>query len=219
MEPTRPRGPLAKPTLGKPPPLPIAADEVAPGAIQTYREPSFHERPTPRPSRPEEDPPPMARPRTRTQTGMPAPPSERRPAISNPPPAEEATPRRRHHPHHEDEDIEEGERPSVVDFQRRVREGEVSAKYGKASFAGPAWAFVVLLVVGMLGAILYFVAKHQDAVPQNAATKNDVAAVDAKCESLHTDLAALAAKVNADSERQHNDMELLKLKVDVQRSK
>lgn len=176
MPPEPPRRP------GNPPPLPIARDEVAPGAVRPFREAPWHE-----------DGPPNVRPRVQTQTGMPAPPRESRPQFSRPPPPE----------------LEEGERPSMVEFQR-----EVKARLGRAQFSGPAWVFVLVLIVGLLVANVYFSAKRGD-VPQNAATKDDVTRVEAKCDALRNDLGNLAATMNQNADRQHNEWELFKLKFQV----
>lgn len=54
------------------------------------------------------------------------------------------------------------DRPSVVEFQRAVH-----AKYGKASFSGPAWVFLILAVFGALGVIIYQLARRPEASAQS----------------------------------------------------
>lgn len=116
-------------------------------------------------------PPPAAREETRqrepTRRGMPAPERETRPPMSNPPPEDGpplARPRARQSSQRDVSfEVDPEDRPSVVEFQREVR-----AKYGKASFSGPAWAFLALLVVGLLGVVIYLLARRPETPAQSA---------------------------------------------------
>jgi hypothetical protein len=149
-----------------------AIDVVAPGAVNEYREPSFGERPTVPPIPPDAVPRAQLVPRKPTQRGMPAQASEQRPPMSNPPLEDGpplARPRARQASQREREvsfEADVGDRPSRVEQEEFGR--AVHAKYGKASFSGPAWVFLALLGVGLLGVNIYLFARRPEAPPQSA---------------------------------------------------
>ncbi len=85
-----------------------------------------------------------SRPDEQTLVGSPSPPAERRPLPANPPPPESMRPSPR---------IEVAD----DDFGQTVH-----AKYGKGSFSGPAWVFLVLALVGAAVALTWFVTRNSD---------------------------------------------------------
>jgi hypothetical protein len=134
---------------------------------------------------------------TATAPHTPVPPrAEQRPAFANPQPQ----------PQPEIENADD--RPSVVEFQR-----EVHAGYGGAQFRGPAWLLILILLIAALGLIIYLLATRGQPVAVDCASKESVTALGADIEKLNTRFTALTEKVIADSERQHNDLIDLKLKV------
>lgn len=70
---------------------------------------------------------------------------------------------------------------------------------------------LVALIVGVLTWYL----GHQGSTPPTCASKDDVISLDKRIESLRSDVVVLTQKVSQDSERNHNDVELMKLRLDV----
>lgn len=70
------------------------------------------------------------------------------------------------------------------------------------------------LVAVIVGVLTWYIG-HQGSTPPSCASKDDVVALDRRIESLRTDVVALIQKQSQDSEHQRNDMELVKLRLDV----
>lgn len=100
------------------------------------------------------------------------------------------------------------DRPSVVEFERAVH-----ARYGKASYSGPAWVLLLLLGLAMLGVIIYLLATRAQPVAANCATIDQQRATDSKVDALSTSFSALTEKVITDNQRMHNDFVQLELNV------
>lgn len=138
---------------------------------------------------------------------------ERRPPMSNPPPAESPPqpPAFRHARSSSQHDVQAetaDDRPSMVEFQQAVH-----AQFGKASFSGPAWVFLILLVVVLLAVIIYLLATRAQPVAANCATIDQVRAVDTKVDTLSTSFSTLTEKVITDNQRMHNDFVQLELRL------
>lgn len=52
---------------------------------------------------------------------------------------------------------------------REIVVSEVRASYGKASFTGPGWAFIALLIFGLLATIVYLASRRQPEDPTGIA--------------------------------------------------
>jgi len=70
------------------------------------------------------------------------------------------------------------------------------------------------LVALIVGVLTWYIG-HQGNTPPSCASKDDIVALDRRIESLRGDLAALVQKQSQDANMTHNDMEMVKLRLEV----
>lgn len=88
---------------------------------------------------------------------------------------------------------------------KRFHDGAIGIRIGKG------------FAVAVLGAAAGAWVTHSQQAPSNCATLADIQKLTARLDQTQDTLGNLVTKVNQDSDRTHNDLELLKLKIDVTR--
>ena len=81
---------------------------------------------------------------------------------------------------------------------------------GKVGFTIGTNALVALVV----SVLTWYLSRHEP-TPVNCASREDMVSLDKRIESLRSDVVMLTQKVSQDAERNHNDVELMKLRLDV----
>lgn len=104
-------------------------------------------------------------------------------------------------------------RYSLVEVDRETQSDAATVKsfHQSSSVAVPVVVLTTLITAVASVCGTYFATRNT--TPVDCASRESVIALDGKLEQLNTRFSALTEKVIADSERQHNDLVDLKLKV------